>query len=364
MSRPRTAAVIATFDQESFIREAVLSVADQVDEVIVIDDCSRDATWEVLSALRHPRVRASRNAVNLGVSQTFNVAVRAAEAEIILIQGGDDISLPHRAHEQVDVLADPLVSLVFSRPEVINSAAQAAPDWLVPEFFPAASQVPHVARLLFDSNYICAPSVAMRRNHYLELGGFHPALDLVQDYELWLKATEVGEIVEIEHPVVRYRKHAANLSRDYVGVDGPKHRRLRAEQDFVRGSFIEGATTQTLDRLATGIGLDMARFQTLTRAERIVMIFLTHPDPLMKRRGTAGLIALAGKGDYQESFARVGLHPTDLARLMFDADHDNMNQVTRALQAGAAGAVSSPPPAARRSVLAAARTHLGRLLRR
>jgi len=336
MVNPSTAAVIATFNQAAFAVESVLSIVDQVDEVIVVDDCSSDDTFVLLEQISHPAVHVSRNELNRGVSQTFNRAVSMTSADLIFIQGGDDRSLPGRVAAQAALLANPANVLAFSRPIVINSSGLRLADDFAADFFSAGKSPDVLARLLYEGNFICAPSVALRRGDYIAVGGFHPALDLLQDYDMWLRLASKGALAQTDAPLLEYRKHAANLSRDYVGLDSPRHRRLRAEQDYVRNSFFESATDALLDRIALGLGLGGNGFSALARDEKLATLLVAHPDKAAKRRGVFHLL------DHQRTAfpppeAPLGrrLDPADLPALMNAADHDNMGEVTQALRAGA-----------------------------
>jgi glycosyltransferase involved in cell wall biosynthesis len=342
-----SAAIIASYNGRAFIEDAVLSVADQVDEVVVVDDCSTDDSYALLSQLSHPRIRVLRNETNQGVSRTLNRAVDQTSADILIIQGGDDRSLPGRVEQQVAVLEDESVSLVYSRPRVINSQGNVLPDSAAFDFFPEASEREHVARLLYENNYICGPAVAVRRKDYLAVGGSHPSLDLLQDYDMWLKLTEFGRIVELPSRVVEYRKHATNLSRDYVGIDGPRHRRLRVEQDFVRNSFIEHASTATLDVIARSLGLDVAAFAQLDDFAKVAVLQLAHPDTTVRRHGVFRLVDIAARPVVTDAMSAFGLDRAGLPAAMFAADIDNMAEVARGLEAGAPVPVprAEPPQA-------------------
>jgi len=331
VSRYATAGIIATFNQQDFIHEAVVSLAGQVDEVIVVNDASTDGTREALDALQLPNVRVLHNDMQSGVSATYNRAVAAAKADFLLIQGGDDRSLPGRAARQTEALSDPAVSLVYSLPTVIDSAGMELPDSLGSEFHAGRGIIDPLTFLFFQANYICAPAVAVRRSDYLRHGGFRGGLDLLQDFALWLRLAADGRFVVIDEPVVEYRKHGNNLSREYTGLDSGKHRRLDAEQDFIRTSFLGSASPATMDRLARYAKLDLNLFAALTPREKIALIQLSHSDRVILRHGVAFLFEIAGESDPAARFARLGLAQQDLPRLAVLADHNNLGDVSRAL---------------------------------
>ncbi|WP_166790859.1 glycosyltransferase [Cryobacterium mannosilyticum] len=326
-----TAGVIAAFNQEKYISEAVLSLAEQVDEVIVVDDASMDNTQDVLAALAVPNLIVIYNDVQLGVSRSYNRAVAASSAEILLIQGGDDRSLAGRADRQVQALSDPSVSLTYSLPRVIDARGARLPASLGSEFSVGSGGFDPLNFLFFVTNYICAPAVAVRRSDYVRVGGFRGGLDLLQDYDLWLRLASEGRFAYIDHPVVEYRKHAFNLSRDYVDLDSPKQRRVSAEMDFIRNRFLNNANEATIRRLAAHLALDLVRFDTLSNQEKVAIIQLAHGDKLQLRHGVAFLFEAAGEWDAIARFERLGLELSDLSRLAILSDHGNLEDVSRAI---------------------------------
>jgi len=324
-----TAGVIASFDQETYILEAVESLVGQVDEVIVVDDASTDTTGDLLEGMSFDNLRVLHNESSQGVSRSFNRAIEQTSSDLILIQGGDDRSLPDRARLQRAAIADPSMAMVYSDPRVINTVGRLLPRWLAPEFHPQPADP--LAALVLGNNYICAPSAAFRRADFLDVGGFHAGLDLLQDHDLWLRLAELGDLRKLNGPVVEYRKHGSNASRDYVGLDSPKQRRIRVEQEFVINHFLRSANTQSRLRIARAIGLDMVAFSAMKAEDQVIVIQLSHPERIVLRRGLAELVELAGDSDPEAAFARLGLSLRDLDRFSSLADHDNLGELRRAL---------------------------------
>lgn len=58
-------------------------------EIIVVDDCSSDATPRILEGLNMPEVRVIRHAVNRGKGAAIRTAIEAASGDAIIIQDAD-----------------------------------------------------------------------------------------------------------------------------------------------------------------------------------------------------------------------------------------------------------------------------------
>jgi len=60
-----------------------------VQELIIVDDASKDGTWEVLQGARDPRLRLFRHEQNQGKGAALRTGIAQAKAPIVLIQDAD-----------------------------------------------------------------------------------------------------------------------------------------------------------------------------------------------------------------------------------------------------------------------------------
>ncbi len=249
----RSSAIIGAYNVQPFISEAIQSIANQVDEVIVVEDYSSDATKEVVlrTAALLPNVRVICNESNLGVSSSYNRAVSAASGEYLFICGGDDVSEPNRVQSQILALeSSPNILASCSAPNVIREDGLIASEISAAEFIFPNLRLSTVHKLLFGGNFILAPSVAMRKSTFQDMGYFHPELDQLQDFDLWLKLAKAGDIHFSKERLVRYRKRAGSLSGPAIDS---RQRDLREalERQFVLKSFLGSCSELELVSLAS-----------------------------------------------------------------------------------------------------------------
>ena len=91
--------IITSYNVERYIERAIRSALAQRDvnvEIIVVDDCSRDATWDVISAIGDARVRTFRMERNSGPGAARNKGFAQARGEWIVVLDGDDAMEPER----------------------------------------------------------------------------------------------------------------------------------------------------------------------------------------------------------------------------------------------------------------------------
>ncbi len=104
--------VIPAYRAEDSIANVIRGLPEFVDHVIVVDDCSPDATAEAVSALADPRVRLIRNPRNRGVGGAMKVGLREAlelDTDIVVKMDADGQMRP----EFLPDLLDPLCSSGF-----------------------------------------------------------------------------------------------------------------------------------------------------------------------------------------------------------------------------------------------------------
>jgi glycosyltransferase involved in cell wall biosynthesis len=77
---PRVVVIVPAFDEEVRIGRVLASMPEEVDEIVVVDDASRDRTGVVARSVADPRVRVLRHAHNEGVGAAIVTGYRDALA--------------------------------------------------------------------------------------------------------------------------------------------------------------------------------------------------------------------------------------------------------------------------------------------
>lgn len=92
---PKVSVIIPNFNNSRYIEEAIRSVLDQTlqdIEVIVIDDCSTDDSWEILQRIAQTddRIKIIRNSEKSGAGISRNLGLHEARGEFIKFLDSDD----------------------------------------------------------------------------------------------------------------------------------------------------------------------------------------------------------------------------------------------------------------------------------
>jgi glycosyltransferase involved in cell wall biosynthesis len=208
-SFPTVSVVIPCYNQARYLPEAIRSVRAQTQqpiECIVVDDGSTDATSEVAAELGAHVIHQ----VNGGVSAARNAGLFAARGELVVFLDADDVLLPAALARGSRALAtQPEAAAGVSRCEVMDEQGT----------FVAARhhdvEPSNLYRGWLLSNFVWTPGAAMfRRAALAELGGFCTDYGPAADYALYLRLARDGRIAYLPGYSVRYRQHAAAMSRD------------------------------------------------------------------------------------------------------------------------------------------------------
>jgi glycosyltransferase involved in cell wall biosynthesis len=115
--RERISVCMATYDGEPYVVAQLRSILDQLaedDEVIVVDDCSRDGTLNAVRGLEDPRIRVYVNERNRREVFTFGRAIELATRDVVFLSDQDDIWTPGRVNLMCRCLRESGADLVTS----------------------------------------------------------------------------------------------------------------------------------------------------------------------------------------------------------------------------------------------------------
>ena len=209
-----TTAVVACFNYGAYLREAVDSLLEQeggAPRVVVVDDGSTDpATQAVLDDLPDG-VEVVRQA-NAGVVAARNAGLARAGTPYVLFLDADDRLAPGAlAAMRAALDRHPEAAFAYGHHRFFGA-------WNADMRFP-----PYDPLRLLDRHLIGLTALA-RRELFDGTGGFDPAFEAFEDWELWLNALAHGHRgVRVDAVTLEYRRHGESK----VGGDRREYRRMR-----------------------------------------------------------------------------------------------------------------------------------------
>lgn len=242
--RPSVSVCIPTFNGARWLRRCLDSALRQTHrdfELLIADDCSTDATWDIARAYgaRDARVRLVRNPRRLGLVGNWNRCVELARGEWVKFLFQDDLLAPRCLESMLDA-AGPRALLVVCRrrarfepgtPRRVREVYRRHfAEHSVPRRFPGAGSVgsARFAGLVLRSpgvNIIGEPTAVLaRREAFARFGRFDPDLVSLCDWEFFARVAVNAGLSYTDEPLALFRVHPAAESAENL-----RRRRFRTE---------------------------------------------------------------------------------------------------------------------------------------
>src|SRR5687767_4085845 len=98
-AHPLVSIILPTYNRKHLLTRAIQSVQEQNYtnfELIIVDDGSKDNTWEVIKNFQDSRIHYLRHEANYGAAAARNIGVKASHGNFIAFQDSDDEWLPDK----------------------------------------------------------------------------------------------------------------------------------------------------------------------------------------------------------------------------------------------------------------------------
>ena len=221
--------IMPAFNHAQWVAEAIESVLAQsfcAFELIVIDDASSDATWEVVQSVRHAsadgRLQCIRHASNQGAPATINEGLRHAQGEYLAIINSDDVWDAQRLARLLSVAEAENQDFLCTDVSLLDAASQPSaaqePHWMA--WFEAlkqdyAAHADLLTTLLRGNFLITTSNFFFHRRVYAQVGEF-AELRYVHDYDYALRVWDAGFAMRFlaGDALLGYRLHGTNTIRE------------------------------------------------------------------------------------------------------------------------------------------------------
>lgn len=167
--------LIAVFNSKDYIKECIDSVLNQTYtnlEIIILDDCSTDDTFNILSkiAILDKRIKIYKNEKNIGYLKTFNILLTLANGEYISFIDSDDIIDENKILKQLNYLkTDSTLAFVGTGYHKIDEKGNVFGTVLLPY------TKDEIIDNIIDINKmpICGSSILIKKDVIEEVGGYN-----------------------------------------------------------------------------------------------------------------------------------------------------------------------------------------------
>lgn len=227
---PAVTAVLLSYDCEAYVGAALDGILAQDYagplEIVVSDDASRDATFEIVQARAaqyrgpHRLVVKQRQSNSGSKSAHLNGVLPGCGGELLVSFDGDDVSMPTRVSRIADrFVSNPAVQAVYSSFALTGNGKRPA---RVPHPPPATDAAAWFARI---DAYAAGATLAVRRTVVDAFGDLDPSLN--EDVQLPFRAGLLGDVEFIDEPLVQVNRRSGSFTADwqrYESLDAYRER--------------------------------------------------------------------------------------------------------------------------------------------
>ncbi|MBD3383873.1 glycosyltransferase [candidate division KSB1 bacterium] len=236
----KIAAIIPTYNRADMVVEALRSVLAQTrpaDEIIVVDDGSRDETKNRLSPFL-PKIRYLHQETR-GVSAARNLGIKQSHAEWLAFLDSDDLWMPEKLGQQVNYLQRfPRYRICYTDEEWRKNQ-----KWINQKRKHRKFSGPVYEKCL-PLCMISPSSVMIHRSVFEQVGMFDEKLPACEDYDLWLRICSRYPVLYVDRRLIVKRAGEWWQLSGQHSLD--KYRIIALDKILRAGQLDEEKSRQTL----------------------------------------------------------------------------------------------------------------------
>lgn len=208
MEKNKISVILPVYNGEKYVGNAINSVLGQTYqniELIIVNDCSKDNTLEIISeyAAADIRIKILNNETNQKLPRTLNNGFKAATGEYLTWTSDDNLYHPNALSRMAEILDNmPEIGLVYADFSIVDMEGN-----LIKEIKEGEPE-----EIRFKDNigacflYRCALANLV--------GEYNPDTFLAEDYDFFIRCYEKanGKFYHIQEDLYDYGRHEANLS--------------------------------------------------------------------------------------------------------------------------------------------------------
>ena len=234
--------VMTSYNGEKYIEEQIRSILGQTrlpDELIIIDDCSKDSTFDIAlrACSKAPdtvKTTVLQNEHNLGYIRNFYKAISLASGDFIFLSDQDDIWEENKIETMIKGMEKHQCDVLCSNYDLIDGNGVALPDrssYNIPLFiekFDGDFREIRFQRLIFGNILQgCTYCFTKRvQEKYVLLNCDY----IIHDKQIMFIGTLLGKVGYLNKKLIRYRIHGNNS----VGISKKQKTDIKMKKSIKR----------------------------------------------------------------------------------------------------------------------------------
>lgn len=213
MKKGLVSVVVPVYNRENFVRETFNSILQQTYkdiEIIAVNDGSTDSSLSILEEYKekYPDKFLVIDQKNQGQVKSRNNAIKQARGEYIAFLDSDDLWLPEKLEKQIPLFIND-VGLVYSGIHNIDTEGNIIDTELCREDIRG-----DIYHKLLVKNRMTGGTVVLHRDVIDKVGLFDVEFAAAENWDLWIRVCKHFTADFVNQPLVKYRKHPGNMSKD------------------------------------------------------------------------------------------------------------------------------------------------------
>lgn len=202
--------LIAHYNNFEYFKDCYQSIISQTYqdfEVIILDDCSTDDSYEKVKdwVKNDPRFRVFQNEENRGVGYTKGKLIELATGEICGFLDPDDALVKKAVETSINAYKNEKIIATYSQLYLCS------PHLEIQGIFPNTRKIRNGNPTFLNINFEIAHFFTFRKSAYLQTEGIGD-YRFAEDQDLYLKLYEKGDFAYIPQPLYLYRVHQKSLT--------------------------------------------------------------------------------------------------------------------------------------------------------
>lgn len=219
---PLVTVICSCYNHENFVIESLNSVINQDYkniELIIIDDFSSDNSKKTIKnwLLNYPEIKFIANENNLGITKSFNNALKSAKGKYIIDLAADDILIPNCVDLQLKKFENSSfknLGIVYGNAELIAENGDFISLYFDVETSKKIKTGNVYLSVLEGLHNICSVSAMVKKSVYDQLKGYDEML-VYEDLDFWIRASRVFDFDFIDTVLVQKRIVENSLGNDF-----------------------------------------------------------------------------------------------------------------------------------------------------
>lgn len=225
--------IMPVYNNIDYLKKSIDSILSQTYtdfEFIIVDDCSTEPVYELITSYKDSRIVPLRNKKNIGVTRSMNIGFDIAKGEYVAKQDGDDISMPNRFEKQIERFKDN-VGLVATWGYSIGPKGERILDDDLDTRFRSKDSSEIKNDLVSKSEMLfIGPSVIYSRAAVNKIGYYDDVFYFSQDKNYYMRVLAYFDLDIVKEELYQYRRHKLCVRRTkremYGGVFGKERAKM------------------------------------------------------------------------------------------------------------------------------------------